>query len=113
VAAAGAAAVAVLVFSTVLWLLASATMAHGASVTSPARWLAPCSGGNDVSDDVTGTTPPSTTAAASVDELASSLRKISVMSVRDVGRKISVKMKRLKSRVHQLKNIYVRRRTAS
>jgi len=103
---AAAAAAYVLVFSTVLWLLASATSAHGVT-TSPTRWLAPCSGGSDASADVTGTcsdvsgsggdvtgTPPSTT-AANVDDLASTFRRI------------SVKMKRLKGRVHELKNIYV------
>jgi len=97
-----AAAAALLVFSAVLCLLTTVTSAP-AVVTSPTRWLTPCSGASDVagtprdvietSRDVTGTPPTATT--PSTDDLASTFRRI------------SVKMKRLKGRVRELKNIYV------
>jgi len=91
-----AAAAAWLLFSTVLCLLTTAASAR-AVMTSPTRWRAPCSGASDVtgtSRDVSGdvTETPATT---STDDLASTFRKI------------SIKMKRLKSRVRELKNIYV------
>lgn len=94
-----AAAAALLLFSTVLCLLTTATSAR-AVMTSPTRWLAPCSGASDVTGrsrddtaDVMGISP--TTSVVSNDDLTSMFRKI------------SVKMKRLKSRVRELKNIYV------
>jgi len=91
-----AAAVALLGFSAVLCSPTTVTSST-AAMTSPTRWLAPCSGASDVTAtsrditaEVTGTPPTTNT-----DDLAATFRKI------------SVKMRRLKNHVRDLKNIYV------
>jgi len=86
-----------LVFSTVLCLLTNVTSAP-AVMTSPTRWMTPCSGSNDVTGTSRGVTVDVTgTPTSSNDDMASTFRQL------------SVKMKRLKSRVRELKNIYVSR----